>query len=411
MTGTSDHHYHINILNNDEYLYESADFFAGPLVGSEDLGPALFADATGDSALKLEIECDASNPFGNCNNMQLEFGFVNCGCPPSERYITNQCSGTNDATCSSEPPESTTICFSGETSVFVQRDDTSVRSIKIQELEVGDRVLTNNNQEPFQPVYMYAHFQPEKEVEYLQIYTISLSGVNDSIYGNYTETADPRNSLNLLEISQEHMVYLYGRKGPVSADTVQIGDRLESYHGEIVIVTRIDRTIRKGLYAPLTPDGTLIVTDHQIVASTYVNVLSRLPGTSAERAERGNQGLLHPSELMHIWLSPLRVVCLLGQVWVTDPLCSHHSNEEGMHFLIAYGLDYAKLAFHSNGNIVLRWALLLCSLTATAPFRVLELSLGPTYWEHPRMSLLLVVSIVYGTFALTRYGKRNISKD
>jgi hypothetical protein len=385
FTPDADHQYFINVLDSsDNYLYEKTT----PFVGPESINPALFADATGESNLQVELECDADNPLGSCVGVELTFGFVNCACPDGE-YVQTRCRGFDDVVCTTEkpdPPDLTEICFSGDTLVHVQQHHPAAEAEDVvllrpmKDLHVGDVVLTDHPSEPYQPVYMMAHRDRTVPTAYLQLFTEPLSTTNTTIGSSSTP----------LEISQDHMVYLANTTTPVPAQSIQVGDRLRTSSSRkedpeeannVVVVTQIRQITRPGLYAPLTPHGTIVVTPNKIVASTYVSILPDLLLASQQKT-------WHPSTVSHIWLSPLRLLCLVGEgTFLANHVCSHNSsslNEQGMNYVIARGLKVAQwINQHSDDNNWLVGNLLLwVSLMVTGPFRILELVLGPTYWKQ-----------------------------
>jgi Hint module len=375
-------YYFINILSNGNYVFEASAAEEGPLTQ----GPALFGDATGSATLQFEFECDAANPSGtNCNDMQLSWGFVNCGCPDGQ-YISRGCSGTNDATCSTEPPEPGDgwTCFSGETTVHVAN---VLAPVPLKTLKVGTLVLTNSPKDPYQPVYMFAHIDAKANTNYLQIFTAdpSINGVNHDF--NASRFGTP------LEITDDHLVYVEGKKHPVPAGTVQVGDHLlrrpleeeGDYETATALVTEIRRVVRRGLYAPLTAHGTIVLTEHQVVASTYVSIQPQ-PEDLSQSSLATHPWLLHQADLAHIWLSPVRFLCdTNGESLV---FCNSR-NEEGMQHLVAFGLSFADWLHQQHYAVQV--VLVLLSLVVTGPFRLMEMALGPFHKMKVTTQLLLLI--------------------
>ncbi|CAB9513937.1 Hint module [Seminavis robusta] len=394
------HTYYMNFLDNGgNYILDATSTTQGATSG----GPSLFGDGDGKSDLQLEIEC--ANSAGNCDGMSVSFGFVNCACAP-DLYLHSSCSGTRDADCRTEPKTPSSICFSGDTTVHVQKEkDSVVVPVPMKDLQVGDRVLTNSNEkDPYMPIYMFAHIDKTVPTEYLQIYTTA------SI-----TTAMPNTNFSMsapLEISEDHMVYVVAKNGkttgPVPAVSLKVGDLLlqKASQGEeekqAAMVTMIRHVTRQGLYAPLTPDGTIVVTDEKLVASTYVTVVQTPPMPL----------LLHQADMVHVWLSPLRVACLLGGEWLTGTLCENNHNEQGMQYLVALGLDFAK--FMDSRGQATRLLLVLLSVIVTGPFRILELALGPSYWNYSSSGglplLFLIVAVSCVMFRRTTGGRHGTQK-
>merc|ERR1712032_1811023 len=69
-----------------------------------------------------------------------------------------------------------------------------------------------------------------------------------------------------LEVSPAHMVFVANQPDPVPAQNIQIGTIINSINGPR-LVTNITTIKRKGLYNPITTDGTIVVDG--ILASAY----------------------------------------------------------------------------------------------------------------------------------------------
>merc|ERR1712048_1410472 len=115
------------------------------------------------------------------------------------------------------------------------------RIVSMENLRVGDRVLTASGK--YETVYAYGHFDEQKETQYIQFQT---------------------KSTGILEMTNDHLVYVQGKSRPVKAGSVRVGDVLLSRRSSSnatttmtdgvvpVIVEEIFTVVRKGLYAPLT---------------------------------------------------------------------------------------------------------------------------------------------------------------
>ena len=128
-------------------------------------------------------------------------------------------------------------CFSGSTLVTVK----NMGTVTMDNLQLGDLIMTANGR--YEPVYSFGHRAESMVAEYLQFL--------------------PSN----LEVSADHMVFVVTRDGnsrALPAAFVKVGDQL--MHGETV--TEIMRVHRKGLYAPFTPSGTLVV--NGVGVSSYI---------------------------------------------------------------------------------------------------------------------------------------------
>ena len=160
----------------------------------------------------------------------------------------------------------------------------------MEQLMVGNRVLTANG---YQEVYGFAHNDNVTQATFLQI---------------HTREHKP------LEISGEHLVFLAGRTAPVRADSVAIGDDLrDDNYG--ATVTKIDSVSRRGLYAPLTCNGNLIVDG--IESSCYVS-LQRDASEFVEFQE-GMPSPISQHFMVHMTLAPVRILCF----GVSSDLCKN----------------------------------------------------------------------------------------
>ena len=140
-------------------------------------------------------------------------------------------------------------------------------TIRIDQLCVGDYVETASGS--FSRVFSLAHMHRDIESDFLQIFT------------------NPPTKLPL-EITPDHLIFVNG--SPQRASTVRIGDTLNT--GSIVV--RVDSVKRKGLFAPLTESGELLVSGVRV--SSYVDVL--------DGAAVANQHILG-----HLLLTPVRLFC------------------------------------------------------------------------------------------------------
>merc|ERR1712076_216758 len=93
---------------------------------------------------------------------------------------------------------------------------------------------------------------PVKETNFVQIYS---TGNDDSP----------------LEITKSHMMFIHGKKNPMPASSVKVGDLMQMANGSSSTVTKISSVTREGIWNPITTDGTIVVDG--IVTSTYNSVL------------------------------------------------------------------------------------------------------------------------------------------
>jgi len=123
-----------------------------------------------------------------------------------------------------------TFCFSGSSLVTVEnRGD-----IAMSELRIGDSILTSNHK--YEPVYSFGHRKEDIKAEFLKIFTMTTT----------------------LEISAEHMI-LTKTHGFIPALSLRKGDYLLDNLGQEVAIYSIKSATAKGIYAPFTPSGQLVV--------------------------------------------------------------------------------------------------------------------------------------------------------
>eukprot|EP00546_Thalassionema_frauenfeldii_P019656 CAMPEP_0178902404 /NCGR_PEP_ID=MMETSP0786-20121207/4583_1 /TAXON_ID=186022 /ORGANISM="Thalassionema frauenfeldii, Strain CCMP 1798" /LENGTH=690 /DNA_ID=CAMNT_0020573661 /DNA_START=75 /DNA_END=2148 /DNA_ORIENTATION=- len=133
------------------------------------------------------------------------------------------------------------ICFSGSSTVEVEHRG----SVRMGDLVIGDTVRVSNN--TFEPIYSFGHKDKTASAEFLRIKT--------------------KGSSTAIEISPDHMVAIEnGRYVPASL--VKKGDKLLIVSNELAAVTSIKTVVRKGIFAPFTASGNIVV--NGVVASNYV---------------------------------------------------------------------------------------------------------------------------------------------
>jgi len=136
------------------------------------------------------------------------------------------------------------FCFSSVNIVEVQGKG----HITMDALQIGDYVRAGKDR--FSQVYSFLHLDRNVEAEYLQIYTDS--------------------SRPPLEISRDHMVFVNGIA--ILASQVEVGDLLDGGESK---VSEIKSIRRRGVYAPVTMSGDIIVSG--VLASSYAAVHSYTP--------------------------------------------------------------------------------------------------------------------------------------
>jgi hypothetical protein len=156
-------------------------------------------------------------------------------------------------------------CFSKDATVQVFGKG----PMSMKDLQVGDQIFTGSE---YQPVYGFAHHNPNVQAEFVKIQTDQDSS---------------------LEVTGGHFVYLQGMSSPVRADNIKVGDALQGAK-----VTSIETVQKQGVYAPLTSNGRVQVDG--IMASNYVSL------------DNGEEHALFAdrvAEFSHFGIAPFRLMC------------------------------------------------------------------------------------------------------
>jgi Hint module len=147
--------------------------------------------------------------------------------------------------------QSFTMCFSGANTVEVK----DVGHVPMNLLGIGD--LVKSRDDMFTQVYGFGHFDHNLEGTFLHI----------SFENNDTRQTIP-SPVSSLEISSRHLVMVEkdNKNYRIPAANVVVGDILSGQR-----VHTIQNVVRRGVYAPLTQSGEIIVSG--ILSSNYVNLL------------------------------------------------------------------------------------------------------------------------------------------
>jgi len=132
------------------------------------------------------------------------------------------------------------FCFPADATCNVE----GVGNVPMKNIKLGDKVLvdgTNN----YEPVYSFGHRNPSQTVEFLKISTVS----------------------HQIALSGDHMVFLEEGKS-IPASHVKVGDTLQLAKNGNEQVINTERIKKKGVFAPFTSSGTIIVDG--VKASTFV---------------------------------------------------------------------------------------------------------------------------------------------
>jgi len=149
------------------------------------------------------------------------------------------------SSCESGTKKSKSKCFSSANTVEVQGRGL----ISMDSLKIGDYVLAGKDQ--FSRVYSFLHLDRNVKADFLQIHAEGL------------ETP--------LEVSPDHMVFVKSARFPVRASQIKVGDMLVGENK----VTQVKSVKRRGVYAPVTETGDIVVSG--VLASSYAAVHDYTP--------------------------------------------------------------------------------------------------------------------------------------
>ena len=244
---------------------------------------------------------------------------------------------------------SRSACFSKDSKVQVQ----GVGSVPMINLNVGDMVLTGNGK--YESVYAFGHYNAQAKTKFLQLHT--------------------KNSK--LEMTGNHLVYKDDE--PVRADMVKVGDSLSSG-----TVTKITTVVKKGLFMPLTKDGTIVVDGN--LASTYVSIAEEAPSV----AEKASMFVANEHALVHWWLAPYRMLCL----GVSNSFCNVAGTEDGILNWLNYGKSLAEFA--DNQHSFWQYMMGIPLFFIFAFFNVTEMIFGTFFAPSAVVFLTGAASYAYG---------------
>lgn len=246
------------------------------------------------------------------------------------------------------------FCFSKVVTVQTHKGP-----VTMQDLQIGDRVLTATG--TYETVYAFGHYHPSQPAEFLQLHH-SLGNSNND------------NNIKALEVTADHLIFLRGKAAPVPAQNIQVGDILRTGNAEeTAVVTQITKVHRDGIYAPLTTlSGTLVVDG--VVASSYITLDATNPN---------KQQLLNDHQLIHMALSPYRLLCS----GVSRTFCdTRFYMDNGMPHYAHFGMQLLNWLLGSHW-IITQWIGLSVIILVAGAFQLLELTVGASL--APLMVLLV----------------------
>jgi Hint module len=204
--------------------------------------------------------------------------------------------------------------------------------VKLRDLEKGSKILTGvaeslEDSSPYSDVYSWFQYDQKKNTEFLQI-----------------TVHDESHQMSPLEITNDHFLYPQGSNSPVRADSVQVGDSLQTAFGSAEIKS-ISTVTKQGRMSPLTTDGKMMI--NFIMVSSYMD---------------------HPyNTITHFTISPFRLVCT--HVLPEHKLCTTYTEDDAL----PKGLEMWRNAVGKDAsNLELRMILFL---GISAISKILELLL------------------------------------
>ena len=135
--------------------------------------------------------------------------------------------------------------------------DIGGRRRRMDSLKIGEEVqVIISNEIRFEPVITFIHHQPDVMQEFLKITTIKN---------------------NALKITEDHLLFIekMGQVAAIPARNLEVGDTVYvrgKHSVEMDAVQSISTVYEKGVYAPVTLSGTILVND--VHTSCYFDVLS-----------------------------------------------------------------------------------------------------------------------------------------
>jgi len=179
-------------------------------------------------------------------------------------------------------------CFS-ENSVVVEKN---MGPMKIKDIQIGNIIQSSYG--GFSRIYSFGHRNVNAITNFLQIhYTIG----GGKLFGS-------------IEITPNHLMSINSFMLPASS--VQVGDRLQGNTEEEMIVSKILNIRSRGVYAPFTESGTVLI--NNVLASSYVTLQ---PGTGSLKFASIDTGLsMH--DLSHLFQGIHRMSCQLYWPWCAN---------------------------------------------------------------------------------------------
>jgi Hint module len=186
--------------------------------------------------------------------------------------------------------EALRVCFAPSSTVTITTHNGGEEEILLSQLQVNDRVFTGTGD--FSKVIAFSTFSP-------------VTGSDEQQGSQYIKIT--LESSTSIEMTPRHMIYVKGKKYPIEASNVRIGDYLirKSPRTPDIMdkVVSLDYENLQGGISPITEAGTIVV--NGIAASCYSNPLYQ----ASEYVRIFGIPLIHRQVFAHMLKSPIRVFC------------------------------------------------------------------------------------------------------
>lgn len=264
-------------------------------------------------------------------------------------------------------------CFSSETTVEVLHKGPK----PMKDLQRGDQILTKSGY--YESVYAFGHYDVTTKAQFLQIYTTQQNS-------NYTNM----NNIAPLEITGEHLIYLQGKRNPVRADSIKVGDILVSQQPQPqdtpAVITKISTIERIGLYAPLTQSGNLIV--NGLKTSAYISLQDS--GIEYGMFNNKNGQTPHASifaqhDFIHWTFSIFRIMCMNNEAY-----CESYNDNGYLHF-VTNGI--ALLKYCDTLPTVFQLVVVMMAFAIVGTSYIIESMVGPMLAPYIIMGIILSYTI------------------
>ena len=309
-------------------------------------------------------------------------GLCGCGCSCDSEEISEEVTRATE-----DEPLWVGSCFSGDAIVKVAIQSSSnvdsrqrgmslpvdFETKRMEDIKVGDYILSGSGE--FSKIYAFGHWNPRRTTEFLQIWT------TDDDPMHYEQQLPP------LEVTYDHLVFAWqnnrdtGKPKAIRADALRVGDLVQTPTGS-TNVTQITQMTKMGIYAPLTLEGRLVV--NGVIASSYVSLHPTTTNSS-------QHSCLGPHSLLHMVLSPFRLVCGSEAISPTNTICHGKTGTDGMPTVIGHGLNILQWILEPNEDRR------LLRLLKNAAFAGVLLVTGITYGlEHTTQAAQSCDTIITG---------------